>query len=158
MSLLRRVHWIIFESITSISGLDWVKNRADTTGRSSVVNMSLGGLISPSLDEAVGKLTDVGIHVAVAAGNNGLDADLYSPARAPTAVTVGASTIQDQRAYFSNYGIPVKIFAPGQDITSAWNKSDDVSFLCFVRPFGLPVLRLLTLSLEPRWRRLTLLD
>jgi len=131
---LLRVHWIIYERITSISGLQWVKSEADRTGRSSVINMSLGGLISPPLDKAVATLTDSGIHVAVAAGNDGLDASLFSPARAPTAVTVGASNIQDQRASFSNTGIPVKIFAPGEDITSAWNTADDVSFLCFIRP------------------------
>jgi len=98
--------------------------------------MSLGGLLSPPLDAAVAKLTDAGIHVAVAAGNDSSLADLYSPARARSAVTVGASNIQDQRAMFSNHGPAVKIFAPGEGITSAWNATDDVSFPCFIRHFG----------------------
>ena len=35
-------------------------------------------------------------------------------------MTVGASNLNDARAYFSNTGKCVDIFAPGQDITGAW--------------------------------------
>lgn len=41
--------------------------------------------------------------VDFAAGNDNRDACDYSPAAAELAVTVGASTITDERAYFSNY-------------------------------------------------------
>ncbi len=34
-------------------------------------------------------------------------------------ITVGAINNKDERAYFSNYGTCVDIFAPGVDITSA---------------------------------------
>ena len=53
-------------------------------------------------------------------GNDNRDACNYSPAAAENAVTVGASTLGDERAYFSNYGKCVDVFAPGQDITSTW--------------------------------------
>lgn len=46
-----------------------------------------------------------------------------SPASEPLALTVGAtfySGNEDIRASFSNYGPCVDIFAPGQDIKSAW--------------------------------------
>lgn len=48
----------------------------------------------------------------------------YSPARAEKAITVGASTIFDERAYFSNYGECVDVFAPGLNIESVWNTND----------------------------------
>lgn len=50
---------------------------------------------------------------AVAAGNDNRDACKYSPAASPLAITVGASNIADARAYFSNYGECVDVFAPG---------------------------------------------
>ncbi|KAG6875007.1 hypothetical protein C0993_011216 [Termitomyces sp. T159_Od127] len=43
-----------------------------------------------------------------------------SPARAPGAICVGASNIADARASFSNYGSVVTLFAPGENILSAW--------------------------------------
>ncbi len=47
----------------------------------------------------------------------------YSPARVPTAITVGATTNTDARASYSNYGTCLDIFAPGSSITSAWYTS-----------------------------------
>lgn len=88
--------------------------------KGSVANMSLGGGKSPTLDLAVNAAVDVGIHFAVAAGNDNADACNYSPASAAKAVTVGASTLGDERAYFSNYGKCTDIFAPGLNIQSTW--------------------------------------
>nr|AIN44165.1 serine proteinase [Volvariella volvacea] len=96
-----------------ISGLNWVGTQASASGRPSVVSMSLGGV-------AIHQLTSLGVHVVVAAGNNNANAANYSPARAPSAITVGASTIADARASFSNYGTIVDVFAPGQSVISAW--------------------------------------
>ena len=90
------------------------------------MNMSLGGPANLMLDQAVRRLTSSGVHVAVAAGNDNLPAEGTSPAHEPTACTVGASDINDARASFSNYGTPVKVFAPGVAITSAWKDSDTV--------------------------------
>ena len=53
-----------------------------------------------SVNAAVG----AGLNFAVAAGNYGADACSYSPAAAESAVTVGASDIDDQMAGFSNDG------------------------------------------------------
>ncbi|KAF9031930.1 serine protease [Panaeolus papilionaceus] len=103
-----------------VNGLNWVLNNARSTGRPSIVSMSLGGGVATALDSAVATLTNAGIHVAVAAGNSNTDAANTSPARAPSAVTVGATTIADARASFSNYGSVVDVFAPGQNIVSAW--------------------------------------
>ena len=65
-----------------------------------------------------------GIHFAVAAGNDNADACKYSPAAAELPVTVGASALDDSRAYFSNYGKCVDIFAPGLNIQSTWIGSE----------------------------------
>jgi cerevisin len=76
--------------------------------------MSLGGGSSKVLDAAVNAAVTAGVHFAVAAGNDNRDACDYSPAAAQKAITVGATTIEDSRAWFSNWGKCVDIFAPGK--------------------------------------------
>jgi len=96
--------------------------------------MSLGGGGSTPLDQAVAAVTKAGIHVTVAAGNSNTDAGTTSPARAPSAITIGASTISDTRASFSNYGAIVDVFGPGQNVISSWIGSPEVRifiFICF---------------------------
>jgi len=88
--------------------------------KGSVANMSLGGGKTTPLDAAVNAAVNAGIHFAVAAGNDNADACNYSPAAADKPLTVGASTIDDSRAYFSNYGKCTDIFAPGLSIQSTW--------------------------------------
>lgn len=98
-----------------LAGMNWVAaNHQDR----SVVNMSLGGMYSSALNDAVQALTDAGVVVAVAAGNESDDACSVSPASAPSAITVAASDTVDRPAYFSNYGNCVDVFAPGVDIPS----------------------------------------
>uniref|UniRef100_A0A0K3CL16 Peptidase S8/S53 domain-containing protein n=1 Tax=Rhodotorula toruloides TaxID=5286 RepID=A0A0K3CL16_RHOTO len=92
--------------------------------KGSVANMSLGGGKSQALDDAVNAAVEDGLHFAVAAGNDNRDACSYSPAAAEGAITVGASTISDERAYFSNHGKCVDIFAPGLNILSIWNSGN----------------------------------
>jgi cerevisin len=104
----------------SISGLNYVATQAASTGRPSIATLSLGGSANTALDNAITSLTSKGIHVTVAAGNDGTNAANTSPARVPSAITVGASTIADAKASFSNYGSVVDIFAPGQYVTSSW--------------------------------------
>lgn len=89
------------------------KASGKTKYKGSVSNMSLGGGKSRALDDAVNKAVKTGMHFAVAAGNDNKDACEYSPAGAELAVTVGASTLSDERAYFSNFGKCVDVFAPG---------------------------------------------
>ncbi|KAF2482756.1 subtilase [Neohortaea acidophila] len=88
--------------------------------KGSTANMSLGGGKSQLLDDAVNAAVEGGIHFAVAAGNDNADSCSYSPAAAKKAVTVGASTLLDERAYFSNFGPCNDIFAPGLNIMSTW--------------------------------------
>ena len=96
------------------------KNGKKKGFKGSAANMSLGGGKSPTLDKAVNAAVEVGIHFAVAAGNDNADSCNYSPAAAVNAVTVGASNLADNRAYFSNYGKCNDVFAPGLNILSTW--------------------------------------
>ncbi|KAL7271914.1 proteinase B [Rhizina undulata] len=95
-------------------------SKHDKNFKGSAANMSLGGGKSTTLDMAVNAAVQHGLHFAVAAGNDNADACDYSPAAAANAVTVGASTLSDERAYFSNWGKCVDIFAPGLNIQSTW--------------------------------------
>ncbi|MET9595873.1 S8 family peptidase [Streptomyces sp. NPDC006516] len=105
-----------------VAGIDWVT--ANHEGP-SVANMSLGGGADPALDAAVQKAIASGVTFAVAAGNESSDAGEGSPSRVPEAITVASSTADDEQSSFSNFGSVVDIYAPGSDITSAWNDSDD---------------------------------
>src|SRR3954468_5767213 len=103
-----------------IAGMDWVTSNRVLP---AVANMSLGGGASQAVDDAVARLTASGVVLAVAAGNETVDACTESPSRAASAITVGATTSTDARASFSNFGSCVDVFAPGNNITSAWNTS-----------------------------------
>lgn len=107
-----------------VAGIDWVT--ANHKGP-SVANMSLGGSADPALDAAVQKAIASGVTFAVAAGNESSDAGEGSPSRVPEAITVASSTKDDEQSSFSNFGSVVDIYAPGSDITSAWNDSDDAT-------------------------------
>jgi subtilisin family serine protease len=108
-----------------LASLEYIFNYP-LNGKRAVVNISLGGSHDASLDVAITRLINKGIVVVVAAGNNG-DSDIladrdacnYSPASAPSAITVGATTIDDARASFSNIGTCLDIFAPGTGIKGA---------------------------------------
>ncbi|KAG6859777.1 hypothetical protein C0995_004191 [Termitomyces sp. Mi166 len=100
---------------TIVYGLEWVQHQTRITGRSSVVNLSIGArkLYEP-LDTAV---------INVAAGNEAMDAKYYSPARVSEAITVAALNITDQQTWWSNYGPAVDIFAGGENIVSTQTNS-----------------------------------
>ncbi|KAG8733662.1 subtilisin-like serine protease [Ceratobasidium sp. 423] len=102
-----------------IAGLSWAVAHANSTGRPSVFNLSLGGGTSNALDDAVLGVVDAGIHTVVAAGNANIDASEWSPARVPGVIAVGNVDINGVRSETSNYGSPVTVFAPGMNITSA---------------------------------------
>ena len=75
--------------------------------------MSIGGPASTPLDTAINNSIADGVTYVVAAGNSSADACTMSPARAPDALTVGATTSTDARRASSNFGSCVDLFAPG---------------------------------------------
>ena len=109
-----------------IAGIDWVTANATLP---AVANMSLGGGASTAMDTAIARATTRGVSIAVAAGNENTNACNGSPARAPSALTVGATDSTDRRASFSNFGTCVDLFAPGVSIRSATYNSPTGSTL-----------------------------
>jgi len=100
-----------------IAGVDWVSaNHVNP----AVANMSLGGGKSPALDQAVHNLWNSGVFLAVAAGNDNVDACTESPSGAPSVFTVAASTKTDAKASYSNWGSCVEAYAPGSAIVSTF--------------------------------------
>ena len=101
-----------------VAGINWMINH-HVAGVPAVANMSLGGSYDLAINDAVARAVADGITMVVASGNESTDACTKSPASAPAAITVGATGITDSRAYYSNVGACVDIFAPGSSITSA---------------------------------------
>ncbi len=114
-----------------IAGVNWitarypaVKGKATAARRPAVANMSLQAGVSQALDDAVKASIGAGVTWVVAAGNDAADACLYSPARVPAVITVGASDGTDTRWWASNYSSCVDLFAPGVLVVSSFNRSD----------------------------------
>jgi aqualysin 1 len=106
---------------SAIAGVDWI-----TANRimPAVANMSLTGSATSSLNQAVENSIASGVAYAVAAGNGTMDACSFSPASAPNALTIGATTATDLQAAYSNYGSCVDLYAPGSFVLSAYAGSD----------------------------------
>ncbi|MFC5750373.1 S8 family peptidase [Actinomadura rugatobispora] len=102
---------------TIVQAVQWVQQNA---AKPAVANLSIGGPKSAALNTAVQQLSQSGVFVSVAAGNENQNACNTSPSSAGWVMSVGATTIYDNRATWSNHGSCVDIFAPGYGITSAW--------------------------------------
>jgi len=99
-----------------VAGIDWVTEHASGP---SILNLSIGGSRSPLLDAAIDGAAAAGIVVVAAAGNASVDACLNTPSRSRNAITVGATTADDEMAWFSDFGPCVDIFAPGVGVVGA---------------------------------------
>lgn len=111
-----------------IKGVDWVTANAV---KPAIANMSLGGGVNQALDDAVKRSADSGVFYSIAAGNSGADATFSSPARAGThhgVMTTAATDINDNEASFSNFGLPVDIWAPGVSILSTRLRGGTTTF------------------------------
>ncbi len=84
-----------------------------------VINISLGGdQFSEAEGSAVDYALEKGALVVVASGNQGSDAAAFWPAALPGVITVAATTREDARANYSNWGTVVDIAAPGSEVVS----------------------------------------
>lgn len=117
-----------------IAGIDWVV----ANGNIEVINMSIGGPgVDAAYNDAINTAREFGVVTVVAAGNESDDANDYSPAYVPSAITVsaladfdglsagtGSATCRndedDTLANFSNWGSAVDIAAPGVCIYSTF--------------------------------------
>lgn len=97
-----------------IAGLEWcVANDID------VINMSLSADVDvQSFHDAISLVDAAGIVQVAAAGNDGSTVDY--PARYAETIAVSATDINDNFAYFSNYGPEIDVAAPGVEIYSTY--------------------------------------
>ncbi|PNS18117.1 Subtilisin-like protease [Sphaceloma murrayae] len=119
-------------SSTVIGGLDFALQRHDTQKSrpgfvGSVISMSLStpyGQKSQTFTNAVNAAVAAGVHVVVAAGNDGQNACEVSPAEAGgakgKAISVGSIGFDNTVSDFSNTGPCVDVYAPGEQIVSTY--------------------------------------
>ena len=100
-----------------VAALNWLRTNA---AKPAVANMSLGGGFSQTLNNASTSLSNSGVFLAVAAGNENQNACNVSPASATGVFTTASSTSSDSKSSFSNWGSCVEGYAPGSSITSTW--------------------------------------
>jgi len=103
-----------------IAGVDFVAEHGSV---GDVANMSLGGGFDEELNDVVISAAQSGVMFALAAGNEGTDANTKSPASAEhvNIYTISAMDSNDDFAYFSNYGNPpVDFCEPGVSIYSCY--------------------------------------
>ncbi|PVU84937.1 hypothetical protein BB559_007300 [Furculomyces boomerangus] len=113
----------------TVSGMQWIVNDWTSNGsKSGIVNMSVGlsSTISKVMDDAVKSAQAAGIAVVIAAGNVAIDACTTSPSSSGAGIIVGSiSNTQDVISNFSNFGGCVDIFAPGENILTSTNDSNE---------------------------------
>ena len=103
-----------------LKGLEYALSDIAKKSGKGILNMSLGGSRMQSLNDALDSAFQKGLLAVVSAGNNNVDACMISPASAGTVISVGAlQKGKDELSSYSNYGVCVDIFAPGDSIKSA---------------------------------------
>ncbi|KAL5516527.1 hypothetical protein EMCRGX_G001885 [Ephydatia muelleri] len=110
-------------SANIIRGIQWATSQ-HSTGKKSIINLSLSCPKSQAVNDAVQAATDKGVYVVASAGNEKKDACTRSPASAPSSITVMASDSDDSFAWFSNYGSCAHIIAPGVNVKTVGNVFD----------------------------------
>ncbi|WNZ44061.1 S8 family serine peptidase [Leptolyngbya boryana CZ1] len=81
----------------------------------NVINMSLGGLLpSQGLTDQVFKVLDANpnLSIVASAGNESLDGVAF-PAAIPGVISVGATSMEGTRSFYSSYGGRLDVVAPG---------------------------------------------
>jgi len=126
--------------VCRVTSLLWTKNKIKERGRPSVVNLSFDfhksdQVLYHTIESTVNDIIALGAHVVVPAGNEARRIDSLL-ASMSSVITVGASTLDDKRASFSNYGPELDVFAPGKDVWSACNSTDKVCSFIGSRFFG----------------------
>lgn len=110
-----------------INGINYVYDRhielsKSNPGVRSIISLSLGGGFYKPLNNAIERILQKSntIYFSVASGNDNSDACSLSPSSAHGIFSVMASTHDDDRANFSDYGVCADLYAPGMDITSTF--------------------------------------
>ena len=111
-----------------VSGIRWAAGVAPAIGPggqsivnqhpADIINMSLSiqAACPSSMQAAINAATARGSVVVVAAGNKADDAARFAPANCNNVVVVAAEDARGGMAFYSNFGAPVDILAPGGDV------------------------------------------
>lgn len=102
---------------TLSGGINAIKYAADNGAKISNNSWGGGGW-QRSLADVVDYAHSKGMVTVASAGNSNRDALDFTPANAPSAVTVAAMDPNDSKAGFSNWGAKLDVTAPGVDILS----------------------------------------
>ena len=96
---------------------DW-RDPQDPAVRVRVMNLSIGGKLgSVALGDAIRYAVSQGVVLVAASGNQAEGVDF--PASIPQVIAVGASTVTDELASYSNCGPSLALVAPGGDDNQA---------------------------------------
>jgi len=111
-----------------IQGIRWATVTSSVNGWPGVINLSLTTPKSDEIDEAIKMAVEGGMIVTSAAGNQALDACMFSPGSSPLIINTGGSkTIETSQGIFdipsaiTNTGKCVTVYAPAEHIPSASN-------------------------------------
>jgi serine protease len=120
--LIDAIRWAVGLSVAGVP---------DNPNPAKVINMSLGGVGSCGslLQQSISAAHDAGAVIIAAAGNEALPASSTSPANCENVMAIAAHTISGDIAYFSNYGDPVALSAPGSNIYIA-TCSSSTDYVC----------------------------
>ncbi|KAJ7763989.1 peptidase S8/S53 domain-containing protein [Mycena maculata] len=104
----------------TIAHYDKVWNAKQGGGRAkpAIINISITMWKSPALEHVVEEAVAAGLHVVVAAGNNGANVCSRWISNVGQ-ITVGATNIKDNKSSFSNYGKCVDVYGPGESVLVA---------------------------------------
>lgn len=107
-------------SLTNVAnGITWAADHG-----AKVVNLSLGGSGSTTLQNAVDYAWNKGVFLACAAGNSNTSSTASAyPGAYANCFAVASTNSSDARSSFSNYGSWVEVAAPGESIYSTWINS-----------------------------------
>jgi serine protease len=90
----------------------WNDNPAD------IINLSIGlfRFCPASMQDAINAVTERGVVVVAAAGNDSVSTQYYAPGGCNNVVSVAAGDARGRIAPYSNYGAEVDVLAPGGDL------------------------------------------
>jgi oryzin len=82
---------------------------------------------SQIINDAVEAAYQEGVLTVVSAGNDQADSSTKSPASAPNALTVGATSWTRNRSSYSNFGPGIDVFGPGDQVRSLATTQDQTT-------------------------------
>jgi cerevisin len=121
-----------------ISGLDYIMTNANLN-TPNIINLSLDGGNSLSLDTAVQACISYGIPVCVAAGNSGVNVSTQSPADAFGAIVSAAYDQNKAVPSWSNFGSGVTVVSPGVGLTVGWGTGPSDYYIVAGTSFSSPI-------------------